>query len=427
MSRISLNTIFFLILIPFTIKATDITSKLQLEISEKQQQEQKQKFNGNIQNLLIHPSKFAFSEFIFPHLSPEGVLQMYEYFQKSYSNLRFPTFLETYYSKLQSNLVLGLAEEECIFYPFLANHISQSLYSKKTQMPIQFKGILYPNPRDEDILSVLPSNKIVPFFFFRPFKFGKLMLAQNPEGFDFCVALSKENGEFSLVFHGTAHDVNIYKNINLLWEAYTSRYETFSLKFTHRVTIPYLRYLRSSQIFYINLYKKYDSENKCVKLGFKFVLYWLGLNTGFLPFILLALLIQFLTNPVNFRHHSPTGSVLLDSYIIHFLSFFVFLIVNWHFLIHISKSFVKRNYDYTHKYFFNVEELEIFVIEPQKLMWKFPVLMQRKNLVSGDENIDELLVLFFIYACIVGPALCFQIFKSFFPNIGSEQKFKIEF
>jgi len=375
MYRTLSTTISILIMISIEINAMEISSQLQLPLLNKQQQ--KKEFNGNIQNLLIHPSKFAFSEFILLYLSPEGVLQMYTYFKKSYSNLDLLVFLEQYYFQLQSNIVLGL-DEEFIFYPFFRNHTSHSLYLKKTKTPIKFKIVSYPYPHSDDILALLPSNKIIPFQF--PTLNSPVMLAKNPEGSDFFVALSKANGEFSVAAYGDAHGIDISQNLHLIWEeVYTTNTkicEILYLKFTHRVTIPYLRYLRFCEVCYTNLYKKFK---RCVELNFIFRNFFkfFGFIIFMLPFLSVSFLIAYWTctsfyNPqalVIMGIHSYIYTALIRAEI---LPLFFFTIVTWRFIINVEES-CEDGFNSL-----NPEQLNIFAIKPQKLMWKFPILMQKK-------------------------------------------------
>jgi len=378
------------------------TSNLRLELLYKEQQQQKE-YNGNIQNLLIHPSKNVFAEYILPHLSPEGVLQTYEHFKKSYPNLDLPTFLDAYH--VPSNIVWSL-EEECKFYPFLARKTTHfSLFSKKTGKPIIFESVLFPNAgRDDVIFALLPSKKIIPFQFRTYGSRHGLMLAKNPDGYDFFIALLKADGEFSVVAHGAAHEVNISQNLHLIWESYNSKKESFSLNCIRRVTIPYLRYLRSLQICYANLLKKCCSA-KWINLILRVVLFFFFYNTAYLPFSFLSFFIDFLTNSQG------TLSFVLNGY----LPFLFFSTVTFPFMINVVKSFREPEY-------FN-----IFAIKPHTLMWRFPLLMQRENVpdFAGDAGAfrDALSFsfLFFTHTLIfLWPFIIYFLTLFFSENINGE-------
>jgi hypothetical protein len=341
-----------------------------------------------------------FAEFIFPHLSPEAVLQMYEHFKKSCPNLDLPTFLDTYH--VESNIVWSL-EEECIFYPFLGRDTAHSLFSKKTRNPIIFNGVLFPNARSDDILALLPSKKIIPFQF-RTYRsrYG-LMFAKNPDEYDFFIALLKIDGEFSVVAHGAAHAVNISQNLHLIWEAYNGKYENCSLNFTRSFTIPYSRYIRCSQVCYANLLKRCSSVNRIFS---KVVLYLFLYNTAFLPFTLLSFFIDFLTNSHSF---------LLNGY----LPFLFFTIITWRFVINFGNSCLPTPPLYEN--FCAPEHLDIFAIKPQKLMWRFPILMQRENIPDTCEKLVSLFVFFIFHNIIfLWPFIIYFLTLFFSENIHGE-------
>jgi len=373
MFGILLTTLCVLIAIALASNATNITPQLQFALLDQQKQ-----FNGNIQNFLIHPSKNMFAEYILTYLSPQGVFQTYEHFKKSYSNLNLPTFLETYH--IQSTIVLGF-EEEYIFYPFLEKYTSHSLFSKKNKIPVTFASFINPNPRIGEVFALLPSKKIIPFQFRTFFSQNGLMVAKNPKGYDFFIALSKTNGEYSVVAHGVAHGINISQNLHLIWTAHRrSQYETFSLKFTHRITIPYLRYLRFCQFCCTNLHEKYFAETCClVKRIFKLACYFFVYTTTRLPFMLVVFFVEFLTGFhkfffIEYCKNSPyIRLAIMYSEIL--FAFVIFAIITWRFIVRVYDSFCVHVWLHP----FDPEHLNIFAIKPQKLMWRFPYLIQQKN------------------------------------------------
>jgi len=375
-----LTALCFLLMIPLAVNTMDVseTNELQLVLLDKHHQKQ---FNGNIQNLLIHPSKNIFAEFILPCLSPNAILQMYRYFKKSNPNLDLPTFLEIYH--FQSN-ILWILEEEYIFYPILENK-SALIYSNKNQTPTILENVSYPDIRSGDILALLPSKNIIIPFQYRTFlnsRYG-LIFAKNPEeGYDFFIALSKSNGKFSVVAHGAAQDINISQNIHLIWEAYTNNtFSSLKMKYIRRVTIPYLRYNHSCQVFYKNLYPEKCSLPRFVKLIFGFILFLFYYYSSILPFVSFLLPLDYLLQIELFT--------AIDTY----LPGLIFIMVTWPFIGQLHKSVQPVLNLNLNGYFprlcsivpkFNLrticpEQLNIFGIKPQKLMWKFPLLMQIQN------------------------------------------------
>jgi len=340
-----------------------------------------------------------FGTFILPYLSPEGVLQAFDYFKKSNPDLNLPTFLEKYYFPF--NIVWGL--EEYIFYPFfLEKFSSQSLYSKKTKMPIIFESVSYSDFHREDVLALLPSKKIIAFQYRTFLSHNELlMLAKNADGYDFVVSLAKLDGDFSVIAHGAAFDINIFHNLQLIWKAYTSEYENFFLKFTRKITIPYIRYLRDCQVCFKNLYAK-----RCflVKLIFNPVFMFVYM----LPFHLVSFFINLL---IAFYTPVKTGF-----FSIVFLSFVLFTIVTWRFIINIQKSLYA--FDVHPKY------LDIFAIEPKKLMWRFPFLVETENPKTWAEQIYSLMHLFGKYSWFSSLVFIFLVMPCviIYENINGEYK-----
>jgi len=237
------------------------------------------------------------------------------------------------------------------------------VFFQKTKNPIIFESFSNPNPSSENIFALLPSKRIVPFQF--PSHNG-LMLAQNPQGHDFVIAVLKENGEFSVVASGAANDVNISQNLDLIYAAYNTKKINFSLIFTQRVRIPFLRYIRFCQIFYTNLYKK------C----------YLVQRFSVIRFILLHLTIYFTMMPVNvltflIEYWVGCADIACLFWLTLCLPFFFFSIISWPYMVNLKKSFAQKENDVLQSLY--PEHLDIFAIKPQKLMWKFPVLMKIEN------------------------------------------------
>jgi len=216
------------------------------------------------------------------------------------------------------------------------------------------------------------------------------------------MALSEPDGKFSVVAHGAAHDINICQNLHLIWEAYTNRYEKFSLRktFIRRVTIPYLRYLHSCQVFYKNLYQK--CSLRLVKLIFGFLLYIFYYYTSLLPFVAVLLPFKCFSNPPDIH-----------------LPYMIFLVVIWPFIAQVRKSYLSINllHNFNFRVILSPEQLNIFVIKPQKLMWKFPLLMQRQ---IPQTIVDKIIACLFFY--LLHMLLVILPFRLFFCNVNSTHK-----
>jgi len=170
---------------------------------------------------------------------------------------------------------------------------------------------------------------------------------------------------------------------------YTTKIKTttFSFIFTRKITFPYLRYLYFCQFYSNNLSKKCDCLHKWVKIFFRCFIYVFAFTTAMLPFNLIAVFIQFLTTigGSNSMGESMTKEMWKEMwldwfYFFVFSPFFCFSIVTWPFVINVQKSFLTlhpRRFCLWSHFALSPEKLNNFLIKPQKIMWRFTILMQK--------------------------------------------------